>query len=109
MMIMMRLIFVLLALASGVLAAQTNEVGLQFLAEKEAEEGVVKLPSGLLYKELVAGYGPRPFEETKTTCHYEMKLPNGKVIDSSYDRKLTDILAPNETPVKVRNLCDVAS
>ena len=35
--------------------AGTDAEGLAFLANKEREAGVVKLPSGLLYKEIRAG------------------------------------------------------
>jgi len=40
------LTFVLFALVS----AGTNQEGLDFLAKMKQEEGVVELPSGLLYK-----------------------------------------------------------
>jgi len=48
---MIRSIFFLLlsSLLVSLVAAGTNAEGLAFLAKKETEEGVVKLPSGLLY------------------------------------------------------------
>lgn len=42
--------FVVIALIASLTQAGTNEEGLKFLAAKEKEDGVVKLPSGLLYK-----------------------------------------------------------
>jgi hypothetical protein len=42
--------FLIVALIAAFTHAGTNEEGLKFLAAKEKEEGVVKLPSGLLYK-----------------------------------------------------------
>ena len=57
------------AIAPLVLAG-TNEFGRQFLAKKAAEEGVVSLPSGLLYKVLREGDGEEhPLKDTQCSCH----------------------------------------
>ena len=42
--------FLTIALIATLAQAGTNAEGLKFLAAKEKEDGVVKLPSGLLYK-----------------------------------------------------------
>ena len=77
------LIFLLLV---AVAAAGTNKEGLAFLAKKEQEEGVVKLPSGLLYKEIIPGTGKTPTVSSPCSCHYAGTLIDGTEFDSSYKR-----------------------
>ncbi len=60
--------------------------GEAFLAENAKKEGVVVLPSGLQYQVLVAGTGSRPKATDKVKCHYEGRLVDGTVFDSSYRR-----------------------
>ena len=67
--------------------------GEKFLAEKK-KEGVVALPSGLQYKILTAGNGPKPKASDTVKCHYEGRLINGTVFDSSIRRN-----EPAEFPV----------
>lgn len=57
-----------------------------FMAEKEAEEGVVKTESGLLYKVVKAGKGKKPAATSTVTVNYKGTLADGTVFDSSYDR-----------------------
>lgn len=54
---------------------------------EEAPEEVV-LPSGLRYQVLVAADGPRPKATDAVTVHYEGRLVDGTVFDSSHDRRL---------------------
>jgi FKBP-type peptidyl-prolyl cis-trans isomerase len=49
------LVAALMALLVSCVAAGTNPEGIQWLATKKTEQGVVALPSGLLYKEIRAG------------------------------------------------------
>lgn len=65
-------------------AAKT--AGAKFLAENKGKEGVVALPSGLQYKILKAGDGPKPKADDTVKCHYEGRLINGTVFDSSIRR-----------------------
>ena len=44
--------------------------GEKFLAENKKKEGVVALPSGLQYKILTAGNGPKPKASDTVKCHY---------------------------------------
>jgi FKBP-type peptidyl-prolyl cis-trans isomerase FklB len=60
--------------------------GEEFLAANKSKEGVVTLPSGLQYKILTAGTGPKPTASDKVTCNYRGTLINGKEFDSSYKR-----------------------
>lgn len=63
-----------------------KEAGAQFLAENKNKEGVVTLSSGLQYKILKAGNGPKPKASDTVKCHYEGRLINGQVFDSSIKR-----------------------
>ena len=60
--------------------------GTTFLAENKAKEGVVVLPSGLQYKILKEGTGPKPTASDSVVCNYKGTLINGKEFDSSYKR-----------------------
>ncbi len=60
--------------------------GEAFLAENAKKEGVVTLPSGLQYKVLNAGAGATPKASDSVECHYEGRLIDGSVFDSSYQR-----------------------
>jgi FKBP-type peptidyl-prolyl cis-trans isomerase FklB len=60
--------------------------GAAFLAENKAKEGVVTLPSGLQYKILTAGTGPKPSATDVVICNYRGTLLDGKEFDSSYKR-----------------------
>ena len=62
------------------------EKGKAFLANNKSKEGVVVLPSGLQYKVLKEGPGPKPTLQNKVKCHYEGTLIDGTVFDSSYKR-----------------------
>eukprot|EP00930_Biecheleria_cincta_P023210 TRINITY_DN16804_c0_g2_i1.p1 TRINITY_DN16804_c0_g2~~TRINITY_DN16804_c0_g2_i1.p1 ORF type:complete len:203 (+),score=29.51 TRINITY_DN16804_c0_g2_i1:38-610(+) len=65
----------------------------QWLAEKEKQFGVKKLPSGLMYRVLKEGPagGPSPKIDTKCSCTYAGQLPNGKQFDAG-----TIDFAPNQ-------------
>ncbi len=57
-----------------------------FLAGNKTKDGVVTLASGLQYKILTAGTGPKPAPTDKVTCNYRGTLVEGKEFDSSYKR-----------------------
>jgi FKBP-type peptidyl-prolyl cis-trans isomerase FklB len=63
-----------------------RKAGEAFLAENKGKEGVVALPSGLQYKILTAGTGPKPTASDTVTCNYRGTLLSGKEFDSSYKR-----------------------
>ncbi len=68
-------------------AAVTNKTeGDAFLAANKSKEGVVTLPSGLQYKILTAGTGPKPMASDSVVCNYRGTLVNGTEFDSSYKR-----------------------
>ena len=60
--------------------------GEAFLAANKSKEGVVTLPSGLQYKILTAGTGPKPTATDSVVCNYKGTLINGTEFDSSYKR-----------------------
>jgi len=70
----------------GQKTTQQMEQGQQFLEENGKREGVVTLPSGLQYEILEEGAGPKPEGSSNVTVHYEGRLIDGKVFDSSYKR-----------------------
>jgi FKBP-type peptidyl-prolyl cis-trans isomerase FklB len=71
-------------------AAQEGEAnkkeGDAFLAANKTKEGVVTLPSGLQYKILKEGNGPKPTASDSVVCNYKGTLINGTEFDSSYKR-----------------------
>lgn len=66
--------------------AGNRKEGEAFLAENKSKEGVVTLPSGLQYKILKEGTGPKPAATDTVSCNYKGTLLNGKEFDSSYKR-----------------------
>lgn len=62
------------------------EQGLEFLAENAKRDGVVSLESGLQYEVLEPGEGEQPESTDVVTTHYEGRLIDGTVFDSSYQR-----------------------
>jgi len=65
---------------------QAAAEGEAFLAANKSKEGVVTLPSGLQYKILTAGTGPKPASSDSVVCNYRGTLINGTEFDSSYKR-----------------------
>ena len=67
-------------------AAANKKEGNAFLAENKGKEGVVTLPSGLEYKIVKEGTGPKPTASDTVVCNYRGTLIDGKEFDSSYKR-----------------------
>jgi FKBP-type peptidyl-prolyl cis-trans isomerase FklB len=68
------------------LGEANKKEGADFLAANKTKEGVVTLPSGLQYKILQAGTGPKPAATDTVTVNYRGTLINGTEFDSSYKR-----------------------
>lgn len=60
--------------------------GEKFLKENASKPGVNVTPSGLQYTVLVEGSGKKPKASDTVRCHYEGRLIDGTVFDSSYKR-----------------------
>lgn len=67
-------------------AEANKKEGDAFLAANKTKEGVVATPSGLQYKVLTQGTGPKPTASDTVVCNYRGTLINGKEFDSSYKR-----------------------
>jgi FKBP-type peptidyl-prolyl cis-trans isomerase FklB len=67
-------------------SAGNRKQGEEFLEANKTKEGVVALPSGLQYKVLTQGTGPKPTASDSVVCNYRGTLINGTEFDSSYKR-----------------------
>jgi FKBP-type peptidyl-prolyl cis-trans isomerase len=67
-------------------ALENKKTGEAFLAANKTKEGVVTLPSGLQYKVIKEGTGPKPAAEDTVLCHYRGTLVDNTEFDSSYKR-----------------------
>ena len=76
-----------LARKHGAIAAEKRAAaGRAALARLAAEPDAKAFPSGLVLKTLRAGQGPSPTKTQKVRVHYEGKLTDGTIFDSSYRR-----------------------
>jgi FKBP-type peptidyl-prolyl cis-trans isomerase FkpA/FKBP-type peptidyl-prolyl cis-trans isomerase FklB len=68
-------------------AAEENKAkGEAFLSQNKAKEGVHTTASGLQYRVLREGTGPKPKATDVVTVHYTGRLIDGTEFDSSYKR-----------------------
>ena len=63
-----------------------KEEGAKFLAENAKKDGVIVTKSGLQYEVLTEGTGKQPKATDTVRCHYEGRLLDGTIFDSSYKR-----------------------
>lgn len=70
-------------------ASQNAEAGAAYLAENAKREGVMVTESGLQYEVVEAGEGANPTPADSVEVHYEGKLIDGTVFDSSIQRGQT--------------------
>jgi len=63
-----------------------KEEGAKFLTENAKKEGVIVTKSGLQYEVLTEGTGKQPKATDTVRCHYEGRLLDGTIFDSSYKR-----------------------
>ncbi|MFC2173021.1 FKBP-type peptidyl-prolyl cis-trans isomerase N-terminal domain-containing protein [Acidobacteriota bacterium] len=67
-------------------AAERNKIeGQAFLEENKTQDGVVELPSGLQYKVIREGKGPRPKSDDTVLVHYMGALIDGTVFSNTYE------------------------
>jgi FKBP-type peptidyl-prolyl cis-trans isomerase len=67
-------------------ALKNQKKGEDFLAANKSKEGVKTLPSGLQYKILKEGTGPKPAATDSVVCNYKGTFVDGQEFDSSYKR-----------------------
>lgn len=67
-------------------AKKNIAAGKAYLEENAKREGVVTTKSGLQYEVLTEGTGNSPKATDKVRCHYEGRLTDGTIFDSSYQR-----------------------
>jgi FKBP-type peptidyl-prolyl cis-trans isomerase len=75
---------------------ENQKAGDGFLADNKRKDGVIATRSGLQYKVLTEGSGPRPKATSQVTVHYKGTLLDGKQFDSSYDRGQPATFALNQ-------------
>jgi FKBP-type peptidyl-prolyl cis-trans isomerase FklB len=66
--------------------AKNSKVGSDYQAANKAKPGVVTLPSGLQYKVITEGTGPKPAATDVVQCNYKGTAIDGTEFDSSYKR-----------------------
>lgn len=67
-------------------SGKAKEEGVEFLAENAKREEVTVTASGLQYEIIREGKGAKPALESEVVAHYEGRLINGTVFDSSIER-----------------------
>jgi FKBP-type peptidyl-prolyl cis-trans isomerase FklB len=67
-------------------AVENKKAGDAFLASNKTKEGVKVTASGLQYKVINEGAGPKPASSDKVKVHYHGTLIDGTVFDSSVNR-----------------------
>lgn len=72
-----------------------REAGEKYIAEYAKKEDVKKLEGGVLYRVLKVGTGELPADTSRVKVNYEGKTIDGKVFDSSYERKEPTVFPAN--------------
>jgi FKBP-type peptidyl-prolyl cis-trans isomerase len=67
-------------------AEREKKTGAEYVEKAAGETGAEKTASGMVYKTVTEGTGASPAAEDSVTVHYEGKLVDGKVFDSSRER-----------------------
>lgn len=76
--------------------AAAIEQGEMFLKMNKERPGVVTLPSGLQYEVLASGNGRKPKAADQVRCHYEGRLVDGTLFDSSIERGEPAVFGVNQ-------------
>ena len=76
--------------------ASYKKANLDWLETNKKLKGVKTLPSGLQYRVLTEGNGPVATDSSEVEVHYEGKLIDGTVFDSSYKRNQPATFRPNQ-------------
>ena len=76
--------------------ASYKKANLDWLEANKKLKGVKTLPSGLQYRVLTEGNGPVATDSSEVEVHYEGKLIDGTIFDSSYKRGQPATFRPNQ-------------
>ena len=76
-------------------AAENEKAGKAFRDKNKKTKGVVVLPSGVQYRVIKKGSGKKPSPTDTVVVNYKGSLIDGKVFDSSYERKQPLTIAVN--------------
>lgn len=68
-------------------ASAAKFAGAKFLEENKKQPGIIVTPSGMQYRVIQEGTGATPNPASTVSVNYEGKFIDGKVFDSSYERK----------------------
>ncbi len=68
------------------LSEDNRKEGEEYMEKNKAIEGVMTLKSGLQYKVLNSGTGPKPTPADVVSVHYRGSFIDGQIFDSSYER-----------------------
>jgi FKBP-type peptidyl-prolyl cis-trans isomerase FklB len=74
---------------------QNRKEGEAYLEENKQKEGVQVLKSGLQYKVIQPGTGPKPTPADVVSVHYRGSFINGSIFDSSYERGKPQVFPVN--------------
>lgn len=85
-----------MAAAAAAAGEKQLALGNEYLAKNKAKPGVTVTASGLQYEVLKSGSGPKPTATSTVKVHYHGTLIDGKVFDSSVERKEPIEFALNE-------------
>ena len=77
-------------------ASDNQQKSEAFLIENSKKPGINSLKSGLQYRILKEGNGAKPTLTDRVIVHYEGRLLNGSVFDSSYERKEPAVFQVNK-------------
>jgi FKBP-type peptidyl-prolyl cis-trans isomerase len=78
------------------MVTKNNKIAEDFLKENGAKEGVTTTASGLQYKIITQGEGPKPKAEDTVKVHYKGTLLDGTEFDSSYARNEPAVFPLNQ-------------
>ncbi|MBM3428773.1 MAG: FKBP-type peptidyl-prolyl cis-trans isomerase [Bacteroidetes bacterium] len=67
-------------------AEEQKKIGVEFLEKNKVNAGVETTDSGLQIKHNLDGYGAQPDSDDEVTVHYEGRLIDGTIFDSSIKR-----------------------
>jgi len=77
------------------LAAENQAKSEAFLEENRAKTGIVVMPSGVQYRIIEEGDGPRPNMESTVKVHYRGSKMDGREFDSSFARGVPEEFVVN--------------